>query len=505
MCTSPIRITNKTKGLKDGYTRHDMYVPCGMCDECRSTKADQWHLRILDTLREYKNAGGEAVFVTFTYDEDHLPKHYYIHKDGTERYFPCFSKLDKDKCIRKIQDYFRYHFNYDPKITGRDDLNIPTYDDMPVRFIWTSEYGLDYTRTQRSHYHVIFFIPPRIFKLFGYNELKWKRFFREMWCNGMTRYSPGRSIFVNSEFAGIYVSKYINKGIDFYNQRLVKEYFEQAIVDGEFDKDIFKQLMDEVRSKLPHHWQSPYFGAQLQRKYENLDSYINGVDFHLLSEIQKGRSKKHQCPQYIERRMLMNWDNSTKSYRLTDKGIEYRVKKFEKQVYDYAERYNELLDRRKLKFLLKDEDIFRTNKILRKYGNMDGLYNYITSILVKVSSSIELYLYNRVWSGCLTKHKDQVQRLDNLDYIGFLNSSIQQYSESLYLPFDDYVEEGYFVLHPPEDEDWYDLGSCNRFTGFSEAIKVFGEIYNVYNRRINAQYQSDYIHRKNNKFNLKTA
>ena len=45
-------------------------VPCGKCEECLKARARGWAFRILQEASQYEN----NFFITFTYDDEHLPK-----------------------------------------------------------------------------------------------------------------------------------------------------------------------------------------------------------------------------------------------------------------------------------------------------------------------------------------------------------------------------------------------------------------------------------------------
>ena len=89
MCLYPKLILNKrylpskkNKGIvpicKDERLRY-VAVGCGICYECRKQKANQWKVRLYEELKTNNN----AVFVTLTFDEEHLNKYNSI-KDENE-------------------------------------------------------------------------------------------------------------------------------------------------------------------------------------------------------------------------------------------------------------------------------------------------------------------------------------------------------------------------------------------------------------------------------------
>lgn len=80
MCTSPIRVN-------DG--RNYMLVPCGQCIACRINKAKEWAVRVYAESRLYE----DSIFVTLTYDDEHLPADGSVHKDELQRFMKRLRKL----------------------------------------------------------------------------------------------------------------------------------------------------------------------------------------------------------------------------------------------------------------------------------------------------------------------------------------------------------------------------------------------------------------------------
>lgn len=105
-CASPIKI-------KDGYL-----VPCGKCFNCRRKYRHSWTIRLLHELIEH---GGNAVFLTLSYDNEHLPP-------------------DKSVSVRDCQLFFkrlRKHYKY-----------------SKIKYFLCSEYG---DKNLRPHYHLILY------------------------------------------------------------------------------------------------------------------------------------------------------------------------------------------------------------------------------------------------------------------------------------------------------------------------------------------------------------
>lgn len=97
-------------------------VPCGKCLNCCADRSRDWSIRLLLELEVMKN----AVFVTLTYNDDHLPL---MPGSGT----PTL-------CVRDVQLFFkRLRKKFNPR---------------KIRFFLCGEYG---SNTHRPHYHAILF------------------------------------------------------------------------------------------------------------------------------------------------------------------------------------------------------------------------------------------------------------------------------------------------------------------------------------------------------------
>lgn len=104
-------------------------VPCGKCVECRKNRANQWHFR----LRQEEKRSHNAVFLTLTYDTDHVP----ITPKG-------YMSLDKKSHLTKFLNLLRkWHYRNDKY--GKD---------WRIKYYLCGEYG---TLSDRPHYHAIMF------------------------------------------------------------------------------------------------------------------------------------------------------------------------------------------------------------------------------------------------------------------------------------------------------------------------------------------------------------
>lgn len=112
-CYFPIRIRNPKPSAKNPSPW--INVPCGKCFQCLQRKRNEWVLRMQLEMRKFPT---KTWFVTFTYDDDHLPE----------------KGVDKAACqsyLKQLKEVF-----------------------PGMRYFFVSEYG---PTTLRPHYHAVFF------------------------------------------------------------------------------------------------------------------------------------------------------------------------------------------------------------------------------------------------------------------------------------------------------------------------------------------------------------
>lgn len=143
-------------------------VPCGKCIACRISKRREWSLRMLHELVDHV----DSVFITLTYDEDHVPENYSLKKTELQKFF---KRLRKRLGKRKI------------------------------RYFACGEYG---DQTHRPHYHAI---------IFGLSlREEDKNAIRESWSCGMVHYGLAEPDSIS------YVAQYIDK--KFTGDKAIQEY-----------------------------------------------------------------------------------------------------------------------------------------------------------------------------------------------------------------------------------------------------------------------------------------
>lgn len=104
----------------------DMQVPCGFCIGCMLERRQHWSLR----CRHEASCWDHNVFLTLTYDDDHLEWH------------GSLNRSHPDDFLRSLRR----------KLPGVQ--NAPGSSRKPIRFFGCGEYG---SQRQRAHYHLLLF------------------------------------------------------------------------------------------------------------------------------------------------------------------------------------------------------------------------------------------------------------------------------------------------------------------------------------------------------------
>ncbi|QCS36112.1 replication initiator protein [Capybara microvirus Cap1_SP_128] len=159
-------------------------VPCGKCVNCKRSKSYAQFLRL--KMEQYSYKSSDICFMTFTYDNYHLPK----------------DRLHNYRDFQLFMKRFRKHFPADD-----------------IRYYCVGEYG---ERYGRPHYHVILF-GVDLFSIADYHDvnengniLYYSNVIDKLWNNGLVNFSE-----VNDNVFG-YVSQYGVKSLTSEDKPLVR-------------------------------------------------------------------------------------------------------------------------------------------------------------------------------------------------------------------------------------------------------------------------------------------
>lgn len=181
-------------------------IPCGRCIGCKIQYSRDWADRMMIELDQYN---GKGIFLTLTYNNDHVPCNY----DPNTDEFTGFT-LDK-RDVQLFMKRLRKH-----------------YKDVKCRFYLAGEYG---PSTLRPHYHAIIYglsledlekdgfkgLKPK-----GYNELKQQYWISptltKIWNNGFTLVSEVS--WKTCAYVARYVTKKLGKEIELINPYAIPEF-----------------------------------------------------------------------------------------------------------------------------------------------------------------------------------------------------------------------------------------------------------------------------------------
>lgn len=185
--------------------------PCGKCLNCRIAKSREWSLRLMNELGYWN----KSVFLTLTYDDEHLPEDHSLHKEELQKFF---------KRLRK---------NYGE----------------PIKYFACGEYGSKVTTLYdengqgkalgRPHYHAI---------IFGIDKTD-KEVIKQSWTKCNWNMFQDKNVFGSVTYDSCrYVSDYIFKKYD--NKLALSEYGNRQVpfkigsngLGLSFVKDNAKQL-----------------------------------------------------------------------------------------------------------------------------------------------------------------------------------------------------------------------------------------------------------------------
>jgi hypothetical protein len=185
-CYRPVMLTFDNyyfkRGIKNNKT--SMFVPCGKCLACLSQKSREWTMRLSHEWSYYNERN--SIFLTLTYDNQHLPDNYSLNRRDVQLYL---------KRLRKAGLNFKY--------------------------LCAGEYGFKYGR---PHYHLI------VFGIRNENHLE----IRKVNKSNKARYKIDKLLYDKWNKGGIvigycskesiqYCSQYTLKGFHTYLNR--KDYF----------------------------------------------------------------------------------------------------------------------------------------------------------------------------------------------------------------------------------------------------------------------------------------
>lgn len=320
-CYSPITISidhtlpfwnvEKKRFSLDVKPRQFMYVPCGKCLACQAMRAREWSMRIWHEALDY-NDGDNGMFITFTYDREHVPKDYSLH-------------------VRDIQLFYK-----------RLRRRLEKYN-KKIKHFTCGEYG---KKKGRPHYHSI---------LFG---LSWrdegaKQLIRECWTNGFVYFG------YVSHASSQYVCKYMLKDFNYLSR---KDYFRITGRERPF------RIMSKGIGKK-------YALKYCENIASNLKIHFEGVDLSVprsyLRWIEKNTPLSNQVRLKIKEK---NRERVEKIFKELKEKYDITIR--DKRSFDYEDDYYNIANHLELKEYYEDlletkerQYMIRHDRFLEKLNN----------------------------------------------------------------------------------------------------------------------------------------
>lgn len=172
-------------GIDDSCRLPAYEIPCGHCLGCRVDHAKEWSNRLMME----KKLHDSCLFVTLTYDDEHIPVVEHLDEETGEYYF------NSSLCKRDVQLFVK-------RLRKR-------FSDDRIRYYIAGEYG---PSTGRAHYHAIIFGLHLVdMQPFGRSETGNQYFISaslsDVWKRGFVSVEPA------NEFTIKYVAAYITTKI----------------------------------------------------------------------------------------------------------------------------------------------------------------------------------------------------------------------------------------------------------------------------------------------------
>lgn len=292
MCLTPITIRTRKHTFCCDTDPLFYTVPCGHCKECLQHKQNSWAVRSYYELKRCMDNNGFALFITLTYDNNHLPWFDLVTTNYSYT-LPCFCKSD----ITHFVDLLRKRLL---RSCGRN---------IEIKYLITSEYG---GKSHRPHYHGILYIYDNVYIDFVRQTI------RDIWKHGFVGFGDNGGL-VTDYKACVYVTKYITK--DFTFSSLLKDFNKNDMSHDDY--------LAVKRNCFPFHLQSSGFGLCI-KDYVDPDLLYDGF----VPMPTKQGVKMYPIPQYIERKLFYKLVDG--SYVLTLQGAQRKLDNFKNVVQNFS-------------------------------------------------------------------------------------------------------------------------------------------------------------------------
>lgn len=261
--------------LKPHYLdKKKMTVPCGKCFICRLRRSAEWTMRI---RHEWQMNDWNGMFVTLTYDEEHLPR--------TMWEVTSFNKpFEKYWSIKPIKDGFGTIRKKDLQLFNKRLRRLLDVRQNKKHYKYYScgEYG---ENRNRAHYHCL---------LIGLDatNVQDRKAVRDAWKSGIT------DIRIITDERLNYTTDYLMKKVSSRNERFLYGFYTGR--EREFQlqsKGIGKKYIDKVREQIEKNGKINYKGKLVSppRYYWKKSDISNELREKLVDEQYEKLLDKHRC------------------------------------------------------------------------------------------------------------------------------------------------------------------------------------------------------------------
>lgn len=493
MCTDKIRIKSRSRTYRPLASQYYVDVPCGKCPSCVQGMQDDWFLRLWSEINKYNKLGGKCIFATLTYRK--VPTFNYKDENGEIHRIPVFSNEHKVTFLNSIRKYYsRLGISQDTTKSG-----------LGLRFMWACEYGMDDRFTHRPHYHIILFFPPEY--CIHKTKTAWQRFIQHYWSHGWIRWSreDAGGIFVDSEFAAKYVSKYCTKQVEYYQQPELDKFLFNS--DGTRNEEHFNL----IKNFLPRHWQSKSFGLDLVQFCEDDKVFHDGLDLNFVQDKRAGKKHMYRVPRYIVRKLLYRVDEFGRLV-LNERGIKYNRDYVSLNILDELSSLEQYTNTEYLNSKNIGRSFFDEISDLLDYWNFPVVYSVGELIHVLDDMRGDHPLTDLVYFRKFIQHR--CIRLSDIDDLniefkklddGCINfekfcMNFYDYMLSPYGSESEFYEDGFVKNDKNMLENMFFLDSLPRFRNFSLYLQCIDKLKDYLSRRRQDAYDIDRLQRKKLKF-----
>lgn len=401
MCINSKFVKVRTKYFYPGYcARAFLPVGCGLCQDCVDSVHRDYFVRLSSEFESNMQSGGLCIFLTYTFDEQHVPCVRYSYNPNTEDidffddvlsaysseipFIYSFRKTDLQTYFNSTRKYF-------------ERLGI----DKPFRYFVVSEYGSDECYTQRPHFHALLFLSPNLADY--YNSMSSGNIsdiilsdFSKYWSNGIVSESKKYGLIVSNTHCMHYVSKYISKTSALSNLKrfsifqdfILTNYDRLNPIDLKYQKSPQSLFRHYIRKACSGFFvlKSKNFGCQVLDRFEPMiadgdisrlcDCWLDGFRFEV-----HGETYSFPFSMYYFRKLFYNF-RADGSYYLSDLGFKFRCELTNRAVYNFFDKFR-LNDYKSILFsspeVLKSLNSYQVSRFVNNLSNnnyLRGVYFY---------------------------------------------------------------------------------------------------------------------------------